>query len=28
VVGEVDAYPGRLVHASLSLGYVFDLWSP
>ncbi len=28
VVGEVDAYPGRLVHGSLSLGYVFDLWSP
>ncbi len=28
VVGEVDAYPGRLVHPSLSLGYVFDLWSP
>ncbi len=28
VVGEVDAYPGRLVHASLSLGYVFDFWSP
>ena len=27
-VVEVDAYPGRLVHVSVLLGYVFDLWRP
>lgn len=27
-VAEVDAYPGRLIHVSVLLGYVFDLWSP
>jgi hypothetical protein len=26
LVGELDAYPGRLVHGSLSLGGVIDLW--
>jgi hypothetical protein len=26
LVGELDAYPGRLVHAGLSLGGVIDLW--
>ncbi len=25
-VVEFDAYPGRLTHGSLMLGYVFDLW--
>jgi len=27
-VVEVDAYPGRLVHVSVLLGYVFNLWGP
>jgi hypothetical protein len=28
VVAEVDAYPGRLVHVGVLLGYAFNLWGP